>query len=218
VVYQATHVPAGVYDAVPPSSGGLTPTGAKTVLKAADGKPEVLYIGGEFCPYCAAERWSLVVALSRFGTFKNLSLTSSSSTDAYPNTPTFSFRGSTFQSDAVNFTPVEALDRAGKPLQSPTPEEAQLQKTYDPQGTIPFVLIGGRYVALSSGYQPDVLAGRSWGQISGDLSNPSASSTRAIVGEADKLTAAICQTTDNSPASVCQTTGVRAAQAKLGGS
>ncbi len=38
---------------------------------AADrrGKPEVLFVGAEFCPFCAAERWPLIVALSRFGHF-----------------------------------------------------------------------------------------------------------------------------------------------------
>ena len=34
----------------------------------SNGKPEMLYIGAEYCPYCAATRWSMAVALSRFGT------------------------------------------------------------------------------------------------------------------------------------------------------
>ena len=41
----------------------------------ADGKPEVLYVGAEYCPFCAAERWPVVVALSRFGTWSGLSAT-----------------------------------------------------------------------------------------------------------------------------------------------
>ena len=48
---------------------------------STDGKPEVLYIGAEYCPYCAAERWPMVLALSRFGTFHNLRLTHSASGD-----------------------------------------------------------------------------------------------------------------------------------------
>ena len=39
---------------------------------SSGGKPEVLYVGTEFCPYCAAESWSLIVALSRFGQFSGL--------------------------------------------------------------------------------------------------------------------------------------------------
>lgn len=49
--------------------------------KTADGKPRVLFIGAEFCPYCAAERWPLAVALSRFGTLHNLGQTTSSAND-----------------------------------------------------------------------------------------------------------------------------------------
>jgi hypothetical protein len=36
---------------------------AKTPIRA--GKPEMLYIGAEFCLYCAELRWPLAVALSR---------------------------------------------------------------------------------------------------------------------------------------------------------
>ncbi|MGH3290263.1 MAG: DUF929 family protein, partial [Trebonia sp.] len=36
------------------------------------GKPEVLYVGAEYCPYCAMENWPLIVALSRFGQFTGL--------------------------------------------------------------------------------------------------------------------------------------------------
>jgi len=34
----------------------------------------VVYIGAEYCPYCAVERWPLIVALNRFGTLTNLGL------------------------------------------------------------------------------------------------------------------------------------------------
>ena len=46
----------------------------------------MLYIGAEFCPYCAAMRWSMAVALSRFGTFTPLHGIHSSSTDVDPST------------------------------------------------------------------------------------------------------------------------------------
>ena len=56
----------------------------------ADGKPEVLYVGGEFCPFCAIERWSMIIAFSKFGTFSGLQYMLSSATDVNTNTPTFS--------------------------------------------------------------------------------------------------------------------------------
>ena len=71
------------------------------------GKPELLYIGAEYCPFCAAQRWAMVAALSRFGTFSNLSLTHSASADVYPDTPTFSFYQSTYSSKYLTFTSVE---------------------------------------------------------------------------------------------------------------
>src|SRR6267143_6411690 len=37
-----------------------------------NGKPEVLYVGAEYCPFCAAERWSMIVALDKFGTFTGI--------------------------------------------------------------------------------------------------------------------------------------------------
>ncbi|MBO0775058.1 MAG: DUF929 family protein, partial [Actinobacteria bacterium] len=37
------------------------------------GKPEVVYMGAEYCPFCATERWAMAVAFSRFGTFHNVS-------------------------------------------------------------------------------------------------------------------------------------------------
>ena len=41
-------------------------------------------MGAEYCPYCAAERWSMIVALGRFGTFSGLQTMRSSSTDSRP--------------------------------------------------------------------------------------------------------------------------------------
>ena len=43
--------------------------------------PVVFFYGAEFAPYAAAERWPLILALSRFGTFHRLGLMQSSSDD-----------------------------------------------------------------------------------------------------------------------------------------
>ena len=68
----------------------LGPTSPPSTARRSrpDGKPEVLFIGAEYCPFCAAQRWAMVNALSRFGTFTGLTTTHSSSTDTDPNTPT----------------------------------------------------------------------------------------------------------------------------------
>src|SRR5207302_7512423 len=80
-------------------------------LRDPTGKPQILYIGAEYCPFCAAERWSLIVALSRFGTFQHLQLTTSSASDLYPNTSTFTFYRSAYTSPYLDFQSVEEATR-----------------------------------------------------------------------------------------------------------
>src|SRR5215831_9668816 len=70
VTKNITTVPASTLNSV---GLGTVPSGAISAISdkplTSNGKPEMLYIGAEFCPYCAAERWAMAVALSRFGTF-----------------------------------------------------------------------------------------------------------------------------------------------------
>ena len=69
----SSSVPASTLDAVGSGSvNSYNPAPVKSISGAPltqDSKPEMLYIGAEFCPYCAALRWSMAVALSRFGSF-----------------------------------------------------------------------------------------------------------------------------------------------------
>ncbi len=183
------------------------------------GKPEVLYIGAEYCPFCAAQRWAMVNALSRFGTFTGLTTTHSSSTDADPNTPTFTFYKSTYKSDYIAFTPVEETtnvpDSNGyTPLQNPTAAQQQLLATYDPGapgqggGAIPFIDIANKYAQVGNlaPLNPQLLAGMSWAQVSKALNDPSSAVGKAIIGNANYMTAAICKVTDNKPATACTPT------------
>jgi hypothetical protein len=174
------------------------------------GKPEILYIGAEYCPYCAAERWALVMALSKFGTFSNLVSTKSSSTDLNPNTPTFSFVGSTYTSPYLTFTPVELQDRAGKPLQTPTAAEEKLIQTYDAApyisgqaGAIPFIDLGGRFLVSGTEYDGSGLAGRSFATALADMTTGASTTSRAAQAVAAHLIGAICSLTNNQPSSVC---------------
>ena len=81
MVSKVTNVPASTLDKIGDGGGAFTgkipPVNGGTPL-TANGKPEMLYMGAEYCPYCAAERWSMIVALSRFGTFSGLSTVHSS--------------------------------------------------------------------------------------------------------------------------------------------
>jgi Domain of unknown function (DUF929) len=99
VLAGVTGVPATVFDQI--GAGQVTtppPTLSGQPALTDGGKPLVVYLGAEYCPYYAAERWAMVAALSRFGRFTNLGQTHSSSTDIYPNMPTLSFHGATYTS------------------------------------------------------------------------------------------------------------------------
>ncbi len=213
-------------------SGEITPlqlAKKKVPLLTDGGKPEFLYVGAEYCPFCAAERWAMAVALSRFGTFTGLHLIHSDSDDIYSNTMTLSFYQSTYTSKYLTFVPVETTTEDKATLQTPTAAENNLMNTYDVppyvpsseyDGSFPFIDIGNQYVDDGAQYQPSVLGttetvdashyGLTWQEIASDLSNPSSSVGQAILGTANDLTAGICKVTGGQPGSVCNSPAVKA--------
>jgi thiol-disulfide isomerase/thioredoxin len=167
------------------------------------GKPEMLYIGAEWCPFCAAERWAMAVALNRFGTFTPLKGIHSSANDVYPNTATLTFYNSTYTSKYLVFTPVENQDVNRNTLVKPTAAQQALWTKYAPPGnTYPFIDIGNRFITAVT-YSPHVLQGLSWQQIAADLHKPATPVAQGANGSANLFTAAICKITNNQPASVC---------------
>ncbi len=231
VVANVTSVPASTLTAV--GSGSVTtPPAAVTngTPLTSGGKPEMLYVGAEYCPYCAFERWGMIVALSRFGTFQGLSTVHSSSTDVYPNTPTWTFYKSTYTSKYLVFTPVEELTNvpdknssAGyTALQSPTAAQEALLEKYDAppyvpsadKGAIPFVYLGGHYLISGASALPSVLGGKSWATIASSLHDASTAEAKAVDGTANYITAAICKMTGNQPSNVC-TSSVTALQSNM---
>jgi thiol-disulfide isomerase/thioredoxin len=215
-------VPAAALDAVGSPSGDSLPSvvSGASILKDADGKPIVTYVGAEYCPYCAAERWALAVALSRFGSFTNLSATHSASDDVYPNTQTLSFYGSSYSSPYVDFQPVEeatnqVVNGSYQTLQTPTAAQSALLAKYDSAGSIPFLDIANKYVVTGASYSPQVLQGLSRDQIAAELSNPSSAVAQAIDGTANDITAALCNVTGNQPSSVCNAPAIAAIAKKL---
>ncbi len=140
----------------------------------AGGKPEMLYIGAEFCPICATQRWPMVVALSHFGTFSNLQQTHSAVSDG--NIPTLSFYGSTFTSPYLTFTPVETTTNQPsggyyKPLEMPTAAQNALWQANSPNGTetFPFIDIGGKWLLQTSQFPATELEGKSFNDILGSV-------------------------------------------------
>jgi hypothetical protein len=235
-----TSVPSSVFDTVGVAS--LAPTftvTAKQPFLKSNGLAQVVYEGGEFCPYCAMERWALVAGLARFGTFTGLKQIVSSSTDsAYQSIPTVSFLGSHYTSKYVAFTPYEEADIADKPLESPPAYIQTLYSTYDDtgsgsgtkfnggQGGIPFIDVANQYVSSGApaAFAPVATAlqhnGLTHAQIADSIKNPAspvgtAMSANLLDGEANYLAAAICAVDGKKPASVCSSKGVAAAAAVL---
>lgn len=210
-VAAVTTLPASVYAAI--GAGGVTdqsqPTSGDQPLTSG-GKPDILYLGAEYCPYCAAERWPLVAALSRFGTFTGLGLTASSSTDVYPDTDTLTFLHAAYSSPYLAFTPVELADRDKATLQTPTANEQNLLDKYT-NGGIPFIDLGGTAVLSSAAYSPQLLAGMDWNAIASALrQDPSGPVAQSVIGAANQITAHLCTLTGGKPGSVCQAPEIRA--------
>jgi Domain of unknown function (DUF929) len=231
VVKDTTTVPASTLNSVGTGSGvtGLPIKVSGASALTSNGKPEMLYMGAEYCPFCAAERWGMVVALSRFGTFKNLSTTHSSSSDEFPNTPTWTFYKSSYTSKYLTFSSVEEQtnklasgSQSYTTLQTPTSAQEALLEKYDAppyvssqsKGAIPFIDIGNKYIISGASYSPQVLQGKTWSQIATALKSPSSPIAKAIDGTANYITAAICKMTGNQPASAC-TPAVQKIEAKL---
>jgi hypothetical protein len=208
------HIPATTTDAVgatPVAAAGpitpLTATGSPAIWQDSDAggvaRPVVFFYGAEFAPYAAAERWPVIVALSRFGTFGGVGLMQSSDSVAFANTPTFTFWHTTYTSTWIN-------------LQTPTARQAAAVSTYDATGaTFPLLDIANRYVLAGSSFSPAVLASQSQSQIVADLAIPTSPITQAIVASANEITATICAVDGERPVPVCRTRGVTAARAKL---
>jgi thiol-disulfide isomerase/thioredoxin len=184
----------------------------------AAGKPEMLYIGAEFCPYCAAMRWSMAVALSRFGTFGPLKGIHSSATDQFPNTPTLTFYKQQYSSPYLTFTPVENQDGQHKQLQPVTKAQQALWTTYGTtQGSVgyPFIDFGNKVAVTGPMYLPTMLNGLTWAQVASKLKNPSDPVAKAVDGAANYVTASICKMTGDKPANVCAAAPIKTIEAKL---
>lgn len=229
LVAQVTGVPSDTLEQVGRGSVAALPTSVRVEThRGPTGLPLVTYIGAEYCPFCAGERWPLIVALGRFGTFSGLQLSHSAIDDVYPNTATFSFVGAMYSSPYVNFSAVEleSNQRGGTrylPLQTPTPAQTSLLQTYDAPpyvpassaGSIPFIDFAGQYIVSGASFDVGVLRSMTHDQIAASLANPSSPQAQGILGAANVLTAAICSATGNAPTQVCSPPTVTSLEATL---
>jgi thiol-disulfide isomerase/thioredoxin len=183
------------------------------------GKPSVFFMGAEWCPFCASERWALVEATSRFGTWSGLKeLRSRPGQGNFPSLPTYDLTGATYKSDLIALRHIEVATVDGDPLQKVGPFEEGLVNEYDKAGSIPFLFLGGpggRYTA-DLAYSPALLEGQSFAALRQDVAaGAPTEAAEAIAGEADAITALICRLDGGQPASVCGQAGIEAIGGQL---
>ena len=182
------------------------------------GKPALVYVGAQWCPPCAFQRWALVVALSRFGSFSNLGqfVIPASTSGGLPMPESWSFAGSTYTSTLLSFDPADPLSLTATPNGqivpdaplTPLQEQAfnALEGTNPDHQGFPFTDLANRF--WISGSQAaagpdDVLQGLSLDQIAADLSNPSSPVAQLIDGAANYLIADICAVVGEQSAPIC---------------
>lgn len=175
-----------------------------------NGKPELFYVGEMYCPYCAAERWSVVKALSQFGTWSHLSSTTNGkSVQGFAVIPTFDFMGATYRSKYVSLAAKDITDWDGKPLQSLSFGEQALFNRYNLRGGTPMTLAGD-YVELGSGYSPAEIQGKSFASVQQALQRgDNTSFVAAINAETNVITAILCHADGGRPASTCTRPAIR---------
>ena len=140
---ELTNVPASVFNTVGVTSP-IAPVDARrrpneavsprlTATNASGQKvPEILYMGAEYCPYCAAQRWSTSSRSVASAPGQGLGNMSSYASDVYPNTPTFTFLKANYTSKYLVFKSVEVyanyLERKTKTTTRPCKSRPQQEE------------------------------------------------------------------------------------------
>jgi hypothetical protein len=231
LVHSLTSIPVSNLEQV--GAGNITnpplniPASYKAAVLTAKGLPEVAYVGAEFCPYCALERWSLIVGLSRFGKWSNLHTIRSSVYDSPSNVPTFTMAyGAKLSSPYLIFYGREyqsnvSIHHDGAPYRSLetnlTPKVLTAFTKID--GTdYPFVDWSGKLAQVGSEASVadvDALQGLSWDQVVTQLRNPKSPIAQEVLGGANYVTAATCLQTGEKPGAVCSSSMIKGLEKSL---
>jgi len=197
-LYQISHGSFGPSGASLLSSGNLrSATGSPYT---SNGKPIVVYIGGEYCPYCAVERWSLILSLSRFGNFSNLHYMTSAANEL--DLATFTFQGSSYSSKYLVFQGYEQEDRSRNQLAT-----VPVNYTKEFTNTYPYVNFGNKFILQTLIPDIGIISGKNWTQIMTSISTGDAIGNILKEG-ANDISALICNVTGGQPSSICANSSV----------
>ena len=202
-------VPLKVYDALYQAS--VAPYGASGSayhtyvqnysgpLFSTNGKPILVYVGAEYCLYCAIQRWSLTMALMRFGNFTGLEYMHSGVSDG--NYATLTFVNSTYQSNYVVFQPYEVYDRGGNALMTLPTNYTSAFKAVG-KSSFPFLNFADEYTISGAILDPSKLGTMNQTQIISSIQAGNSFGSQ-IKQVANLITAVICETTGKQPVSIC---------------
>jgi hypothetical protein len=161
------------------------------------GEPILVYVGADYCPFCAGQRWPLIIALMRFGNFSNLRYMVSGE----DNYASFTFAESSYQSKYVVFQPYEVEDNAGNPLKTlPTNYTTAFQQVG--HSAFPFLNFADEYIIPGAILNPTILGTKNQTQIISSIQAEDSLGSQ-IKQAANLITAVICKITGDKPASVC---------------
>ncbi|MGH7667830.1 MAG: DUF929 family protein [Candidatus Dormibacteria bacterium] len=230
LVNALTHFPVKELDAVGKGSVDNPPVNIPSSYKparlTAHGLPEVAFVGAEYCPYCALQRWSLVIALSRFGTWSKLHLIRSSVYDSPANIPSFTFAyGAKYTSSHLVFLGREyqsnvSINHDGAPYRRFQSLPRLIATAFSNIGSAgyPFLDYGGKLASVGSETQSgnvEAMQNLSWDQVLHQLHNTKSTIAQEVLGGANYDAAAICMLTAQKPGSVCKSSAIRTLQAAI---
>jgi thiol-disulfide isomerase/thioredoxin len=179
-----------------------------------NGKLFIFFMGAEYCPYCAAERWAIVRALSKYGQWSGLKQTMSAARDEpFLNLPTYDLTEATYSSPNIEFVSREIKDREFKPLQKLLKTDEKLVRKCNPEKTIPFLLIGGRFMQVEAGFSPKIFIGHTFRQTETELKKIESDIRKTIDDEASIISALMCVV--GLPAELCKETGIAGLVAQI---
>ncbi|MEM0272720.1 MAG: DUF929 family protein [Thermoprotei archaeon] len=179
------------------------------------GKPIIVFIGAEYCPFCAATRWPLILALLRFGNFSGLEYMVSAPpvNETYYNVPTFTFLHAYYTSPYIVFQAYEVQNRNYGLIAEPPSNYSQVWSQFG--NGYPFIDFANSFVLPSSPFVPQTWHNYNWTQIAGFIE----SNTSIGVGireYTNAITAVICKLDGNMPAGVCNQQPIPTLEGELG--
>jgi hypothetical protein len=176
------------------------------------GRPVIFFLGSIACPYCSASSWAIVLALENFGTLTGVTYAASNPGDpAYPGTPEEVLAGASFSSATLALEVAEGTDDHA--ISAPGFANCQQQAyaaTFDSGNSVPFLVIGGKFVEVGSLVNPGALRVPSGptgtplspAEVQREIGNRSGPAWNAIWPASDWLTAYLLTVDHGEPAAL----------------